>query len=649
MRDLTVSEIAAAAAAHAEAIARYLLPAGKLIGKDWCCGSIRGEPGESLRVCLVGDKAGRWKDFNEGHGGDLIDLAEQVLCIDTGDAVRWMKDQLGFGDSQGNGTNGAASPRPATSEFGADWRIILPIPQTAGQAPREHPELGPWSARWFYKDEQGDVLQIVCRFDLPDIDPETGKPKKEFRVQTYWEHRDGHRSWRWKHVPAPKPLYGIDRLAQNTGATINLCEGEKCADTAERLFPGEVGMSWCGGVNGIAATDWTPLKGRGVTVWPDCDKAGLKAAREAAEACLKAGSAEVRIVQMPPSFPEKWDLADPLPPNAPLEILDNMRRDATLYDSSEIPKKTTDRRWPAVDIESFLKREFPPRQMILSPILPTQGLMMVFARPGIGKTYLGLNIAYAISCGGDFLRWHAPEPRRILYIDGEMSGADMKQRIAEAVQGFPKEPPSSDYFRLMTPDLYPEGIPDLSTEEGQKAVDENLDGVSVVIVDNLSALCRSGRENEAESWEPMQQWMLDLKRRGICVVLIHHAGKGGMQRGTSKREDVLDTIICLRRPDDHRAEEGARFEIHFEKARGLTGDAAKAFEARMETRGSAANWTMRDIEDVNAEIIQSLTEDKLSVRKIAEETGISKTTVNRIQQRMRDEALEKRSSAHYAD
>ncbi|MDH3738445.1 MAG: AAA family ATPase, partial [Alphaproteobacteria bacterium] len=517
MRDLTVSGIAAAAAARAEIIARKLLPAGKLIGKEWCCGSIRGEPGESLRVCLIGDKAGTWKDFNEGHGGDLIDLAEQVLCIDTGDAVRWMKDQLGLGDSRHNGTLGAAHPRLATPESGDNWRILLPIPHTAGQAPREHPELGPWSARWFYKDEHGDVLQIVCRFDLPDIDPETEKPKKEFRVQTYWEHRDGHRSWRWKHILAPKPLYGLDRLAQNTGAAVNLCEGEKCADAAERLLPGDVGMCWCGGANGIAATDWAPMAGRRVTVWPDRDTAGLKAAREAAEACQKAGAAEVRIVQMPPDFPEKWDLADTLPPDAPLDMLDKMRSTAQPYRDVADTTEPARRHLRALNIDAFLRLEIPPREMVLAPIIPSQGLVMLYAQRGVGKTYLGLNIAYAVATGGEFLRWSAPEPRRVLYIDGEMPSADIQRRIAEVVEGADKEPPSPDYFRLITPDMQEEGIPDLSTDEGQAAIEDHLEGVSLVVVDNLSTLCRYGRENEAESWEPMQQWLLNLRRRGMCV------------------------------------------------------------------------------------------------------------------------------------
>jgi putative DNA primase/helicase len=214
----------------------------------------------------------------------------------------------------------------------------------------------------------------------------------------------------------------------------------------------------------------------------------------------------------------------------------------------------------------------------------------------------------------------------------------MQERLAQIIQGQRSEPPDADYLRIITSDLQEEGFPDLSTEAGQMAVEEHLDGVSVVIIDNLSTLCRHGRENEAQSWGPMQDWLISLRRRGVSVLLVHHAGKGGEQRGTSRREDVLDTVIRLAQPEDYRAEQGARFEIHLDKARAVFGGDAKAFEASLEVREGAAIWTTRDIQDRELELVMRLTEEGLSVREIQEETGISKSKVNRIQKRVRDEA-----------
>jgi putative DNA primase/helicase len=52
--------------------------------------------------------------------------------------------------------------------------------------------------------------------------------------------------------------------------------------------------------------------------------------------------------------------------------------------------------------------------------------------------------------------------------------------------------------------------------------------------------------------------------------------------------DVLDTSFSLRRPSDYDMTQGARFEVHIEKGRGLFGDHAKPFEAQFELSDSGA-------------------------------------------------------------
>ena len=69
------------------------------------------------------------------------------------------------------------------------------------------------------------------------------------------------------------------------------------------------------------------------------------------------------------------------------------------------------------------------------------------------------------------------------------------------------------------------------------------------------------------------------------------AGKGGQQRGTSRREDLLDPVIALRQPEDYCPTEGLRAQIRFEKARSFFGDDARPFEVRMEIKDGAALWT----------------------------------------------------------
>jgi putative DNA primase/helicase len=279
----------------------------------------------------------------------------------------------------------------------------------------------------------------------------------------------------------------------------------------------------------------------------------------------------------------------------------------------------------------LLAMEIPEREMLLAPIVPAKGLVMFYSKRGVGKTFVALCVAYAVASGGAYLRWKAPTPRRVLLIDGEMPLVTLKERLANIAVSSENEPPSPEYIRIIAADHQDQGIPDLSTKEGVEAIEEHIaDGVDLVILDNLSTLCRSGKENESESWAPIQEWLLSLRRRGISVIFVHHAGKGGAQRGTSKRDDVLDTIIVLRHPDDYSPSDGARFEVHLDKARGVYGDLAQPFEAQLTINNDVMTWTIRALENVEAQRAADLKEEGFSVRDIATELGISKSRVDRL-------------------
>ena len=128
--------------------------------------------------------------------------------------------------------------------------------------------------------------------------------------------------------------------------------------------------------------------------------------------------------------------------------------------------------------------------------------------------------------------------------------------------------------------------------------------------------------------------LLRLRRANRTVLLVDHAGRGGIAaRGTSKREDVLDTIVHLKRPSDYAPDQGARFEIHLEKARGVYGDDARPFEAQLETKDGADHWLVKSLEDANADRVIEATKEGLSSREIAKELGICKSTVNNIRRR----------------
>ena len=62
----------------------------------------------------------------------------------------------------------------------------------------------------------------------------------------------------------------------------------------------------------VGKTDWSPLSGKHVLIWPDRDKPGWHYADQASQAILQAGARSCVILQPPAEKPEGWDMADAL-------------------------------------------------------------------------------------------------------------------------------------------------------------------------------------------------------------------------------------------------------------------------------------------------------------------------------------------------
>jgi AAA domain len=205
-----------------------------------------------------------------------------------------------------------------------------------------------------------------------------------------------------------------------------------------------------------------------------------------------------------------------------------------------------------------------------------------------------------------------------------MPAAVLKERYATIVAGADFDA-QEENFRLVAADLQQDGLPDLANPDAQRFYDEVIKDAELIIVDNLSTVCRAVRENEADSWGPVQEWSLRQRAAGKSVLLVHHAGKGGAQRGTSRKEDVLDTVVSLRRPIDYDAGQGARFDVHFTKARGFYGDDAQPFEARLIDGVWSVGEIVRDDSDGT---LAALKAKGLSIREISERTGLPKSTIS---------------------
>ena len=195
-----------------------------------------------------------------------------------------------------------AEVRPAKQKA---WTIVMPVPPDAPAPPAKHFKLGKPSATWPYPDPAAAVLGYVLRFDSGG--------GKQFRPLTLWRPAKGGKvEWRWESWPPKRPLYGLRRLAERPSNPVVVCEGEKAVDAATRLLPGFVVVTSPNGSKSAGKADWSPLRGRRVTIWPDADAAGLAYANDVAKAAAKAGAASVSVISPPAGVKVGWDAADAL-------------------------------------------------------------------------------------------------------------------------------------------------------------------------------------------------------------------------------------------------------------------------------------------------------------------------------------------------
>jgi uncharacterized protein (DUF927 family) len=209
----------------------------------------------------------------------------------------------------------AVSGRAYEQSRQEEWAPVTPIPDDAFDVLDDQVRLygEPPLRTWTFRDSEGRPLGVECRWQTAE--------GKEVRFACWCKHEDAREVWRLKHLPPLRPLFGLEKLSQRPDAPVLVVEGAKKCEPAEQLFPDYVAIASIGGTENVHLADWSPVNGRNVTIWPDNDHPGRKAAAKIAMLALSVGAASAQIVPVPNDVPAKWDLADPVPDGVDLAAL----------------------------------------------------------------------------------------------------------------------------------------------------------------------------------------------------------------------------------------------------------------------------------------------------------------------------------------
>ena len=297
----------------------------------------------------------------------------------------------------------------------------------------------------------------------------------------------------------------------------------------------------------------------------------------------------------------------------------------------------------SVSLQELTLMDIPPRKAIIDPLIMEGSSMEINGGTGIGKTWFTLEMLCSICTGEKFLgKYEVANPRPVYYIDGEMPLESIRDRMNMIMARYIYKYKVSEIpFHISNPLLFKNNfIPKINdTKITQPMFKDEVKRFSdiyqkplFICFDNLSCLT-DYKENDNDDWTSMLDMYTELKHEGHSICHVHHVGKGGQQRGASRKHDALDTVIHLKRPEDYDASEGAVFNVRFDKHRHFAGEYARSFKCAIKVDdNNKVSWDISDYKDVaSEELLTAYCEGlpDITYTKLEEEFGISKSTIGR--------------------
>lgn len=331
-------------------------------GKTISCGSLNMD----LRT-------GLWTRYSTGASGDIFHFVSDAANCSKRDSLITVARYAGLHEESFNNSNDHRNPYNTLSTDDA----LLHLRYIHSRIdPRNKAPLNEWIARaavgkdapaldvakqfkymlenhsvegvYTYRNSFDELIGHTVRF----VNKEDNS-KQVLPVAYCHNEVLGKSEWQLKGFSdnGHKPIYGAEKIVEDL-KPILIVEGEKTANKAQELFPEYNVLSWLGGSNNAANADWSILKDREVTIWPDNDVAGIKAAHEIAHKIDRASGYKgfVSIVdpqnikyegkQHQEAFTKGWDLGDALPQGMTLdhikEVVVNTKEEVGTLTSTKI-------------------------------------------------------------------------------------------------------------------------------------------------------------------------------------------------------------------------------------------------------------------------------------------------------------------------
>ena len=387
--DLRIKTLKSHLDSNARSFLEYWLPGGKFVGTEYVTGDLHGDVGKkpgkgSTRISVAAGRVGVGSDFATGdRTGDLIDVYMKSSGSSFVETMRVLEEWAGISDSNPSHT----------------YHQLPDIPEELIADPGAHVVD---TISYAYMDYDENLILTIDRVVKSD-------GTKEFYPTKF----DGT-----KTLPVDnRPLYNLPGLSDAT--TVILVEGEKCANTL--IAMGYPATTCIGGSNApLDKTDWSPLIGSHVILWPDNDVAGMKFMEAVAAMLSDMEVASISVVTIPAGKSSRWDVAD-----ATEEECERL-----ISDTKEIYRDLD------ITTHEFSGRSYDDNpvgeRFLLEGGFSMGSCSMLAAEGGTGKSmlYLCLKVAYGLPLFDQSFGARVMEAGNAVFLTAEDTRNDIHNRIA---------------------------------------------------------------------------------------------------------------------------------------------------------------------------------------------------------------------------
>lgn len=531
---MNAHDLAQLMADNAPVIVEHLLPQGKKAAGEWKCGSVAGEPGQSLSVRLTGAKRGVWKDFSADIGGDLLDLWAQCRCLSIPQAMAEAKAFLGVREDR------LEASRPAYKR---------------PQKPQCH---APKSAVKAWLNARGLTDETIAAFRIG----EQVRGDAAFAVFPYL--RDGELiNAKYRNVAEKRDmrqeggaepcLFGWHLIEPNA-RRIAIAEGEIDAMTLHQVGIPALSVNAGAGNHQWIDSDWERLERFSeILLCYDSDEAGQKGAREVAN---RLGIERCRVV----TFDNAKDANEYLASGADGADFDHCIRKARPFDPDELRRMAdfwpdlVEAFWPTSgERKAFPALRFAGRDEDWFEFRPGE-LTVWTGYSGHGKSLMLNQVLIGVMAQGE----------RMCVFSGEMTPAEQCKRMARQLTGV--ERPSKEYLEAARQWIFDRAW--LFNLVGSASIDRLLTvfsygykryGIRHFVIDSLmmTDVPEDGAGAMSAQKEAMRKLASFCRQHNVHLHLVAHPRKsnsrGGEKEGPEKHDvagsakitDAADNVFSV--------------------------------------------------------------------------------------------------------